>query len=219
MSESREGAIPPELVGTIIALADSTHQASEALPSTFTVFQRLPENQKPVILHALTTILQPIARNRQAIDVNFKRRFGTKLYRSTNNDFRAVLDMATPCQNETDFVHKVQALAGMIDRIQPEVKNLITNPATRRMIRGSINILENVLREKFGSFDPEIISNLRRINRLRNSSYPTHVLDERFADELRNMGFSYPPNDWSKVWEAVLELWSESFERLTELLK
>lgn len=219
MSESREGVIPPELAGTIIALSDSTHQASRTLPSTFTIFQGLPENEKPVILQALTTILQPIARNRQAIDVNFKRRFGTKLYRSTNDDSRAVLDMARPCQNEEDFVHKVQALSGMIDRIQPKVKGLITNPVTRRRIRGSINILENVLREKFGSFDPEIISNLRRIKRLRNSSYPTHVLSERFAEELRNMGFSYPPDDWSVVWEAVLELWSRSFERLTELLK
>lgn len=219
MPESREGVIPPELVGTIIALSDSTHQASEALPNTFRVFQRLPENEKPVILQALTTKLQPIARDRQAIDVNFKRRFGTKLYRSTNDDSRAVLDMAIPCQNETDFVHKVQALSGMIDRIQPKVKDLIADQAIRRRIRGSINILKNVLREKFGSFDPEIISNLRKINRLRNASYPTHVLDERFAEELRSMGFSYPPDDWSAVWEAVLELWSRSFKKLTELLR
>jgi len=219
MPEYREGAIPPELIGTVIALSDSTHQASEALPSTFRIFQRLPENEKPVILRALITKLQPIARYRQAIDVNFKRRFGTKLYKSTNDDIRAVLDMATPCQNEADFVHKVQALSGMIDRIQPKVKDLIADPAIRQGIQGSINILERVLHEKFGSFDPEIISNLRKIKRLRNASYPTHVLDERFAEELENMGFSYPPDNWSAVWEAVLELWSRSFEKLAELLR
>jgi len=218
MSEYREGAIPPELIGTVIALSDSTHQASEALPSTFRIFQRLPDNEKPVVLRALITKLQPIARYRQAIDVNFKRRFGTKLYKSTNDDIRAVLDMATPCRNEADFVHKVQALSGMIDRIQPNVKDLIADPVIRQRIQGSINILERVLREKFGSFDPEIISNLRKINRLRNASYPTHVLDERFVEELENMGFSYPPNDWSAVWEAVLELWSRSFKKLAELL-
>lgn len=218
MPEYREGAIPPELTGTIIALSDSIHQASKALPSTFRIFQRLPENIKPITLHALITKLRPIAMYRQAIDVNFKRRFGTKLYQSSSDDMRAALDMATPCQNEADFVYKVQALSGIIDRIQPKVKNLIADPAIRQEIRGSINILERVLLEKFGSFDPEIISNLRKIKRLRNKSYPTHVLHERFVEELKNMGFSFPPDDWSAVWEAVLELWSRSFKKLAELL-
>ena len=127
--------------------------------------------------------------------------------------------MTSPCQDERDFVHKVQALSGMIDRIQPNVKKLIIDPVTRRRIRGSINILEVVLREQFSSFDPEIISNQRKIKRLRNNSFPTHTLGRRFAEEIRNMRFSYPPDDWSAVWEAVLDLWGRSLKKLSELLR
>lgn len=217
MPEAREGALPPELYSTLIMATGSIHLASRALAGTRDAYFGIPAFQRTYTLQVLRDPVRSIVENRSIIDTQFKSRFGKRFFRATTDDGRAVVDISSPCEDERDFLYKVQALSGLITRAQRDIRDLIRDSSIRGTIRGSINILETILKERFGDFDPEIISGLRKINRLRSRSYPTHTLEPEAIQVLEEMGFRYPPSDWNKAWRAVLETASRSFERLRDL--
>lgn len=142
MPENREGAIPQELYSTIILASGSIHLASKALPGTIQAYRAIPLSQRPHTLQVLINPVGSIVKNRATIDTQFKWRFGKRFFRATVDDGRAIVDISSPCQNETDFVYKVQALSGLINRVRKDAKNLIRNPRARQNVRGSINVLE-----------------------------------------------------------------------------
>lgn len=215
--EAREGALPPELYSTLIMTTGSIHLATKALAGTRDAYFSIPAFQRPYTLQVLRDPVRSIVENRSIVDTQFSSRFGKRFFRATTDDGRIVVDISSPCENERDFMYKIQALSGLITRARGDAKNLIRDQNIRRSIRGSINILETILRERFGNFDPAIISGLRKINRLRSRGYPTHTLEPEAIQVLEEIGFRYPPSDWNKAWRAVLETASSSFERLREL--
>lgn len=217
MSEPREGALPPELYSILIMATGSIDLASRALAGTKDAYFGIPAYQRPQTLQVLRDPVRSIVENRSIVDTQFKSRFGKRFFRATTDDGRAVVDISSPCENERDFLYKVQALSGLITRARVDAKELIRDPDIRETIQGSINILETILKERFGDFDPEIISGLRKINRLRSRNYPTHTLEPEAIQILEEIGFGYPPSDWNKAWRAVLEIASRSFEKLRDL--
>jgi len=218
MSEAREGALPPELYSVVIMASGSIDVASRALAGTRDAYFSIPTYQRSQTLQLLRDPVRSIVENRAIIDTQFKSRFGKRFFKATTDDGRVVVDISSPCEDERDFIYKVQALSGLITRARADAKELIRDLKIREEIQGSINILEAILREKYGDFDPEIISGLRKINRLRSRSYPTHTLEPEVILILEEMGFTYPPSDWNKAWRAVLEIASRSFEKLRDLL-
>lgn len=219
MPEPREGAIPPELYSTVIIASGSIYQASRTLPGTIEAYFSIPPSQRNYTISVIVDPVSSIFRNRSIIDTQFKLKFGKRFFRATTDDGRAIVDISRPCQDERDFAYKIQALAGMIARVRKNVRTLIRDEETRRGVKGSIDILEAILNERFGSYNSGIISNLRKINRLRSTIYPTHTLEPEAIRIFEEMDLTYPPDDWNGVWRAVLDMCSQSFERLMDLLR
>ena len=83
-------------------------------------------------------------RNRQYFDINFKNRFKIGFFKPLLDDCIATVDSIIPCENGEQFAMKVQALAGMIDRIEENsIRDLIKTPE-KRQVTGSLNILEQI---------------------------------------------------------------------------
>lgn len=47
---------------------------------------------------------------------------------------------------------------------------------------------------------------------------PIYPDDPRFINALEYFGFHYPPDDWEKLWKAVLNKYLESLELLLTCL-
>jgi hypothetical protein len=212
------GAIPTELYSNLVLATGSFYNASRALPGTMSVYSILPAAQQIQAIQFLVNKVQPVAESRVSADLYFRSRFRRKLFDASVDDGRAVLDMSTQCTNERDFVSKVQALASFATRFDSRLKDMIADQITRDRIDGSTNVLETILAEKFGTYDPEIISGLRKINTLRSQMYPTHGTTPRAIEVLEQMGYHYPPHNWNQVWETVLDICNNSLKKLAELL-
>lgn len=214
-----EGAIPPELYSTLVLATGSIYNASRALPGTLNLYFSIPPYQRTQTIQLLTNRIRPLLDSRAAVDAHFRCVFRKKLFQTTVDDGRATLDMATHCGSERDFALKVQALDGLLMRMNSETKSLIANPTVRTNTHGSINILETILKERFGDFDLQIISGLRRLNTLRNSMYPTHTLRHEVIALFRELGHDYPPTDWDQVWQSLLATCNRSLDALIRLLR
>jgi len=172
------------------------------------------------LLSVITGPLQAFVINRRYIDLLFKHKFGTRFFRSLPDDSVAIKDFLIPCQNEIDFVIKIQALAGMLDRInEEEVRKIISNK-DKKDIKGSIGILEQILKENFQDYPHYIISNLRNLMSLRSKMYPTHATATEIIKILRNFGIdNYPLEDWQKGWLKILNLCIVSLMGLVKVLQ
>ena len=78
---------------------------------------------------ALTIAMSPVqsfVEYRKHLDVNFEARFGMKLFNPLTDDSVAVVDLIKPCNDPKTFALKIEALAGIIDRINgKELKDKI----------------------------------------------------------------------------------------------
>jgi len=146
---------------------------------------------------------------RNHLDVNFKSRFGIRLFQAMADDSVAVVDLIEPCKNQRDFSLKVQALAGIIDRINE--KELREKISRKESIKGSINVLEQFLKEYAPNYPRHIISNLKNLMSLRNKMYPAHVNAAEIITILRNFGIAkYPLDDWEKGITKIIQLCGNS---------
>jgi len=171
----------------------------------------------------LSIIMEPLqyfVEYRNFLDVNFKARFGMRLFRSLPDDAVAVVDLIKPCQSAKDFAFKIQALAGMIDRInENDVKKLIKDKG-KQNLTGSINILEQILKENFPNYRLHIISNLRNLMSLRSKMYPAHATAHEILVVLRNFGIDrYPLDNWEDGWKKILSLCSKSLADFVNTLQ
>jgi hypothetical protein len=164
--------------------------------------------------------VQHFAESRNYLDVNFKTRFGVRLFNAVPDDSVAIVDLVKPCNDQKDFALKVQALAGMIDRInEKELKDKLKNKE-KENLRGSINILEQFLNENFSHYPAYIISNLRNIMALRSKMYPAHATAAEIVVILRNFGIDkYPLDDWERGLSKIVGLCAKSLAGLVELVQ
>ena len=157
------------------------------------------------------------AEYRNFIDVNFKDRFGIKLFDTSPDDLVAGCDLIRPCNCQTDFVLKIQALAGMIERLNvKELKGLINK---KDINDGSINALEQFLKEICVDVPRYIVGNLRALILIRNKIYPTHRTATELLVVLRNLGIDkYPLEDWQSGYNKILDLVANSMVGLNGLI-
>jgi len=164
--------------------------------------------------------VQSFVEYRKYLDVNFEARFGIKLFIPLADDPVAVVDLMKPCNNNKDFAFKIQALAGLIDRINgTELKNKIQKEG-KENIQGSINILQQFLVENFPDYPRHIISNLRSLLNLRSKMYPAHATSAEIIVVLRNFGIDkYPLDDWEKGFSKIMHLSANSLADLITLVQ
>jgi hypothetical protein len=164
--------------------------------------------------------LQDFTESRNYLNTNFKSRFGINLFLSLTDDAVAIKDLAKPCVNQADFALKIQALAGLIDRINgKELKEKIKEEK-KQNLKGSITILEQFLKENYPNYPKYIISNLRNLLSLRSKIYPTHATDSEIIMILGNLGIGkYPLNNWEEGVSKILHLCSKSLSSLLILLQ
>lgn len=163
--------------------------------------------------------LQLFVEARNYLNTNFKARFGIELFQPLTDDLLAGFDLAKPCLDQRDFALKIQALAGLIDRIdESELKKKIKN--RENLKNGSINALEQFLKENFPKYPKYIVSNLRHLLSLRSKMYPAHATTSEMIVVLGNFGISnYPLNDWDKGVSKILNLCSNSLYGLLTLIQ
>lgn len=164
--------------------------------------------------------LQDFVESRNYLNTNFKSRFGINLFLSLTDDAVAIKDLAKPCVIQTDFALKIQALAGLIDRInEKELKEKIKD-TEKEKLKGSINVLEQFLKENFPNYPRHIIFNFRSLLTLRSKIYPTHATGSEIIVVLGNFGLSkYPMNDWEEGVSKILGLCSKSLYSLLTLMQ
>lgn len=164
--------------------------------------------------------VQHFVESRNYLDMNFKARFGMRLFHSVPDDSVAVIDLTKSCNDQRDFSLKIQALAGMIDRINvKELKNKIDIKQKTPLI-GSLNILEQFLKENFQNYPKHVISNLRSLMSLRSRMYPAHSTASEILIILRNFGIDkYPLDDWEKGVRKILRLCANSLSDFVDSLQ
>ena len=164
--------------------------------------------------------LQDFVESRYFLDINFKSRFGFRLFRSLTDDAIAIKDLAKPCINQRDFALKIQALAGIVDRInEDELKKRIVWEEKEKLT-GSMNILDRFLKETFSDYPRYIISNLRNLFSLRSKMYPAHGTASEILTLLRNFGINkYPIDNWQEGISKILRLCSNSLSGLLGLIQ
>ncbi|WXG45217.1 MAG: Rab family GTPase [Candidatus Atabeyarchaeum deiterrae] len=153
--------------------------------------------------------VRSIVEARRNLNLIFKSRFGTGLF---IHDEIAISYIREPCSSEEEFNSRILSLATLIDGIETKpIKALIKSSTPDR---GSVNIIDVLLREVSPDFDEDIIKTLRNIITLRSKKYPVHRDEPEFLKALRYFGFETFPPDWQALWEKVLQKYLNSLERL-----
>jgi len=171
----------------------------------------------------LAVVIKPLhffVEYRNFLDINFKHRFGFRLFKSLPDDCVAVVDSVKPCRNSKDFSSKIQGLAGIIDRINgSEIRKLIKDEEKQKLT-GSISLLQQLLEENVPNYPRYIISNLKNLMSLRSKLHPTHATSSDAITILRNFGIDkYPLEDWEEGWRKILNLCSNSLGDFVKVLQ
>ena len=154
------------------------------------------------------------------MDIYFRKLFGTRFFKSLPDDSIAALDLVKPATNPHEFSNKIQALAGLIDRINTNEVRKVIKSEKRDEISGSIKILETIIKENLKDPPRHIIGNLRNLQTLRSNLYPTHSTASRILIILENLGINkYPPDNWEVAFKKILELCITSLQSLVLLLQ
>lgn len=73
------------------------------------------------ILNKINGPLLEFFQYRMYIDVSMKNLVGERFFKAMPEDSVASLDLAKPCKSRTDFSNKIQILAGLLDRMEPNI--------------------------------------------------------------------------------------------------
>lgn len=160
----------------------------------------------------LEGVIEEIINTRRNINLLFKRKFGTRLFKENE---MAINTIRKPCSNEEEFTNRIASLALLIDEIETDkIKGLIKSKPEA----GSINLLETFLSENSPNFDETIIKNLRMIMILRSKKFPIHKDDPRLLEALSYFDFTSLTLDWQDLWEKVLLRYLDSLRGLSTIL-
>ena len=84
---------------------------------------------------------------------------------------------------------------------------------------GSINYLEQYLKENRPDYNVKIIRNLKNLKILRSKKFGVHgTEDPKLKKALDEMGLPYPILDWNQLWIESLRLLDESLTKFSKIL-
>ncbi len=164
--------------------------------------------------------LQDFVEGRNYLDTNFKSLFGIRLFQTLTDDAVAIKDLMKPCVSQTDFALKIQALAGLVDRIDEKGLREKIKDKEKDKLKGSINVLEQFLKENLPNYQKYMISNLKNLLALRSKMYPAHATASEVIIILGNFGVNkYPMSNWEEGVSKILRLCSNSLTGLLTLIQ
>jgi hypothetical protein len=158
-------------------------------------------------------VLMQIFRFRDNVNTHFKNRFGFDIFKLEQEG--VIPEIIKPCEIESDFVTKIAVLGNLIDWINVNGLKLKIKGETKGL--KSISLLEEFLKQQFGSFEEKIIKNLRVISELRNKKFPIHKEGQEVIEIFIDLGEKYPPENWDMVWKKVMAIYLESLKGLIGL--
>jgi hypothetical protein len=172
---------------------------------------------------SLTIVVNPVhnfVESRKYLDLNFQSRFNFKLFLSIMDDNVAVVDLIKPCISSQDFALKIQALAGIIDRLNEKELRERIRKKDKEKIQGSLKVLEQFLKENLPNYPLHTISNLRNLMALRSKMYPAHVTTSDIIIILKNFGIDkYPLDKWEEGISKIVGLCANSLDDLTSAVQ
>ena len=147
-----------------------------------------------------------------SINVQFKSKYGFKLFHIHQQ--KVWSELQKDCLTEIDFNSRISALSTLIDWINDEElrKTLKKQPE-----EGSLNALQEFLKENYPHFPKNLIKRLRDIKTLRKK-FPIHTDTPQIVQLIKEKVGEYPP-DWKKLWNVVLSDFLTSLKELEEILK
>jgi hypothetical protein len=186
--------------------------------------ERVKEEMKELYgdsMSVIMSLIQLFVENRTNFDISFKNKFNRNFFKSVPDDMLATIDFMKVCVDREGFSFKIQALAGVFDRINDnDLRKLIKDPKKQEVLKGSINILEQILKENYNTYPHHAISNLRNLMTLRSKMYPAHCTSSEILMVLKNFGIDqYPLVNWYEGWIKILSLCAKSLGELTKILQ
>lgn len=155
-------------------------------------------------------VVERIVDQRDKINDLWETKFRFKLFRHNE---RAVFEIMKPCTSEADFTLSIAALALLVDQLNvKEMKEVVGRK------EGSINVLEEFVRQRIGDHPPEIITNFRDIMTMRSKKFPIHTTESKFVEVVIKIAGTYPPK-WSDLYMNTLAAYAESLGKLLDCLR
>ena len=122
-------------------------------------------------------------------------------YNLLREDVRVTRDIMLPCRDEKDFRSKIGSLALIFGSEQlGELRELLQGEEEWK----SIKLIENWLKKKGVSYDPDMIETWGRIVRMRNLTYPYHPGSSEAISLFRYFEQGFPPS-YSELWKSILQ--------------
>ena len=168
---------------------------------------------------SLMLVVNPVnnfVESRKDLDLNFQSKFNFKLFVPLTDDGIAFVDLIKPCNSSQDFALKIQALAGIIDRLNEKALRENIKKKEEDKIQGTVRVLEQFLKENLPNYPLYTISNLRNLMALRSKMYPAHVTTSEIIVILRNFGIDkYPLDNWEEGLRKIIDICAKSLDDLT----
>lgn len=139
-------------------------------------------------------------------------RFNFKLL---NQDEDLVQQVGKECKSREDLIANIVALGSLIDGIN--VRELETMVKGKHN-KGSINVLEQFLKEYLSDYNERIISNLRKIMVVR-SQWLVHKSTQKAIKLIQETFGDYPVYDFNEFWGKVFGLYLESLNSIMEMMQ
>jgi hypothetical protein len=146
----------------------------------------------------------------------FKAKKGAILFREDN--LRLISELFTPCQNEPQFITKIACLSNLFEVPIKPLKKLVEDSENKRPIK----LVEKWLINQ-RKYEPNIVKTWENIITLRNAE-PIHSIrsSEKASWVLNALNFfdtQFPVNDYSKLWDNILEMFTKSLESWQRILQ
>ena len=159
-----------------------------------------------------------------ALNVEWKQTQGFKLFDLAS--FEPLDSLGGQCQDKKDYHARVLALAVLMkDLNESAMRETLSLDLLSSCQPGhTLSVLDVYVRHKGFPQGVEAVAALRKVQRLRNLP-PIHRADDkagfRAIEELKGLGFPYPvpEQDWSRAWQATLDLFSNGLQLLREDLE
>lgn len=139
-------------------------------------------------------------------------RFGFELLKQ---DEKSLEQVSKDCYDDDSLFVNLAAIGTLIDGMNVTDIERKVKSHTKE---GSINLLEEFLKEHIPEYEREIITNLRTIMKIRNQ-WPIHKSTAQGVKLMRQVNDSFPVEDIEEFWSRLFNLYTESLRGLESVLK
>jgi hypothetical protein len=158
----------------------------------------------------LATLIDNVFQDIGDIDRLFKHKLGQKLF-CIPNETHSIMNKATRGR-EINYTNFIGSIGLVIDGIcHHEIRNLL-EPG--KNFNCSINEIESILKHNNIHYNPDTITTLRKIRRLRNKTLPIHDTGSEVVDLLPELGLTFPIKNHRDAAFTILRILRSCLEEM-----